>query len=243
MTPSEPEYRLRPVDRVELRLTDGTWAFAQENQIDIAKHWDGLTTANPTLFNGNLLLMVDGGLSNGLFKADLIEVDYASFITWRDWGWCDKAVHDCYGCAVLMSSDGALVMGRMGNHTINAGMIYPPGGSLTREDLLQGGAVDMTASIARELVEETGLAATDATPDGFYMAASDQRIAIGQVLRFNENAETMAARVWEHIAAEAQPELSEVIIMRRLGDVDPQFMPPHARAFSTVVLENTSGAR
>ncbi|NNF78041.1 MAG: NUDIX hydrolase, partial [Rhizobiales bacterium] len=238
-----PEYRLHPVDRVELRLTDGTWAFAQENQRDIANHWEGLTAANPTLFNGNLLLMVNGGLSDGLFKADLIEVDYASFITWRDWGWCDKAVHDCYGCAVLMSADGALVMGRMGNHTINAGMIYPPGGSLTREDLLPGGTVDMTASIARELGEETGLAAAAATPDGFYMAASDQRIAIGQVLRFNENAETLAARVWEHIAAEEQPELSEVIIMRRLGDVDRKFMPPHARAFSSVVLENASAAR
>ena len=243
MTSSEPEYRLHPVDRVELRLTDGTWAFAQENQTEVAKHWQGLTAANPTLFNGNLLLMINGGLSDGLFKADLIEVDYASFITWRDWGWCDQSVHDCYGCAVLMSSDGALVMGRMGTHPINAGMVYPPGGSLTREDLLAGGVVDMTASIARELDEETGLAASDANPDGFYMAASDQRIAIGQVLRFNETAETLAAQIEEHIASEEQPELSEVIIMRRMGDVDPKFMPPHARAFSSVVLENAPGPR
>ncbi len=236
MTSPDPEYRLHPVEQVALRLAAGNWGFAQENRAEIAKHWDALTSTNPTLFNGNLLLMVRGGLSGGIFTADLIEIDYASFITWRDWAWCDKTVHDCYGCAVVMSSDGALLMGRMGAHTMNAGMIYPPGGSLTREDLLPGGAVDMTASIARELAEETGLAASDAVSEGFFMAASDQRIAIGQVLRFEEDAETLAARVRNHIATEDQPELSEMVILRRPGDVALELMPPHARAFSSAML-------
>ncbi len=236
MIPPDPEYRLHPIEHVALRLTGGSWGFAQENRAEIAKHWEGLTSANPALFNGNLLLMVGGGLSGGIFTADLIEIDYASFITWRDWAWCDKTVHDCYGCAVVMSSDGALLMGRMGAHTMNAGMIYPPGGSLTREDLLPGGAVDMTASIARELAEETGLAASDAVSAGFYMAASDQRIAIGQVLRFPETAETLAARVRKHIASEDQPELSEMVILRRPGDAAPSLMPPHAKAFSSAML-------
>lgn len=239
MSPPEPDYRLSPVERVELRLTDDTWSFAAENAAEIADHWADMTAANPTLFNGNVLLMASGGLTNGLFKADLIEVDYASFITWRDWGWCDKSVHDCYGCAVLMSSDGALVMGRMAPHTVNGGMIYPPGGSLTRDDLLPGGKVDMTGSIARELAEETGLAASEAEPGGFYLTASDQRLAIGQVLRFDQTAEELAARIEAHIAAEEQSELSQVIIMRQVSDVDPKIMPPHARALSAAMLENT----
>ena len=243
MSACEPDYRFDPVQRVTLQLTEGSWPFAAENQAEIAAHWQGMTTANPALFNGNLLLMVSGGLSNGLFSADLIEVDYASFITWRDWGWCDKSVHDCYGCAVLVSSDGALVMGRMGAHTVNGGKVYPPGGSLNREDLRAGGQVDLAASIARELHEETGLAASEAEADGFYMVSSDQRIAIGQVLRFNEDAEALAARIQQHISSEAQPELSEVIIMRHADDVDPRKMPPHARAFSSVMLENAPAAR
>lgn len=236
MTTTEPDYRLCPVDQVELRLTTGTWGFARDHQAAIAEHWRELTAANPALFNGTLLLMAGGGLMGGMFKADLIEVDYASFISWRDWGWCDTAVHDCYGSAVVMSCDGALLMGRMGDHTINAGMVYPPGGSLTREDLLPNGEVDMTASIARELYEETGLVATDAACEGVYMAASDQRIAIGQVLRFADDAETLAARVREHIASEDQPELCEVVTLRRPGDVAPELMPPHARAFSSALL-------
>ena len=137
----------------------------------------------------------------------------------------------------------ALVMGRMGNHTVNAGKIYPPGGSLTREDLLPGGAVDLTASIARELDEETGLDATEAKAGGFYMAAFDQRIAIGQVLHFADNAEALAARTEAHIAAEELPELSEAVIIRHMDDLDPELMPPHARAFASAVLENASVAR
>lgn len=237
MTPSEPAYRLDPVERIALRLTDDAWSFAQDNAAEIAKHWAGMTAANPTLFNGNVLLMAGGGLTDGFFQADLIEVDYASFITWRDWGWCDTSVHDCYGCAVIVSSDGALIMGRMASHTVNGGLIYPPGGSLTREDLLPDGSVDMVGSIARELAEETGLDAADADPDGFYLAASDQRLAIGQVLRFALTAEELAARVQSHIASEEQPELSHVIIMRDVTDVDPKLMPPHARALSEAMLE------
>ena len=143
----------------------------------------------------------------------------------------------------MVSSDGALVMGRMAAHTVNGGMIYPPGGSLTREDLHRDGSVDLSASIARELAEETGLAAADAEAGGFFMASSDQRIAIGQVLRFAEDAETLATRVRAHIASEAQPELSEVVVVRHLGEVDANVMPPHARAFSSAVLENACLAR
>lgn len=238
-----PEYRLQPVNRVDLHLIEGAWAFAEENKAEISAHWRGLTAANPTLFNGNLLLMVSGGLTGGQFSASLIEVDYASFITWRDWGWCDTSVHDCYGSALVVSADGALVMGRMAAHTVNGGMIYPPGGSLNREDLRDGGVVDLSASIARELAEETGLDAAEAKQDGFFMAASDQRIAIGEVLRFEEEAECLAERVRGHIANEEQLELSEVIIVRHMAEVDEKVMPPHARAFSSAVLENPSGAR
>ncbi len=238
-----PEYRLHPVNRIELRLVDEAWPFAEAKRAEIAGHWQALTARNPALFNGNILLMVRGGLSGDLFTADLIEVDYASFITWRDWGWCDETVHDCYGSAIIVSSDGALVMGRMGHHTVNAGKIYPPGGSLTREDQVPGGAVDLTVSIARELEEETGLKASDAEVDGFYMAAFDQRIAIGQVLRFAEDAEALAARTRAHIASEELPELSEAVIIRSMADLDPDVMPPHARAFSAALLENLSVAR
>ncbi len=238
-----PEYRLHPVNRIELRLVNETWPFAKANKAEIASHWQALTAQNSSLFNGNILLMVRGGLTGDLFQADLIEVDYASFITWRDWGWCDETVHDCYGSAIVVSSDGALVMGRMGLHTVNAGKIYPPGGSLTREDLLYGGAVDLTASIARELVEETGLNASEAQAGGFYMAAFDQRIAIGQVLRFAEQADALAAQTRAHIAAEELPELSEAVIIRTMADMDPDLMPPHALAFSSALLENASVAR
>lgn len=234
---SSTDYELHRLNALDLTLTDEPWPFAAENDQAIAEHWAGCIAANPKLFNGNVLLMSGGGLEDGCFRANLIEVDYASFLTWRDWGWADKSVHDLYGSAIAVSSEGAMVMGRMAAHTVNAGLIYPPGGSLTREDLLEGNKIDLLGSIARELEEEAGLDAHEATPDGIYVASFDQRIAIGQVLRFPYSNDEMERRLAAFLEAETEPELDRIMLINDIRELEGAKMPPHARAFASVVLE------
>ncbi len=231
------DYELSRLNGIDLTLTDAGWPFAAENAEAIAAHWAECTAAKPKLFNGKVLLMSGGGLEDGRFTADLIEVDYASFLTWRDWGWADKTVYDLYGSAVAVSSDGAMVMGRMAAHTVNAGLIYPPGGSLTREDLLDGNRIDIFGSIARELEEETGLVASEASAERVYIASFDQRIAVGQVLSFPYDAPEMERKLAAFLEQEAEPELDRIMLIGDMAQLADAEMPPHARAFASVVLE------
>ena len=244
MPPAIPEYRLQPVNRVALTLVDGSWPFAEAKRQEIAEHWAQMTAQNPTLFNGNILLMVRGGLADGLFQADLIEVDYASFITWRDWGWCDETVHDCYGSAIVVSCDGALVMGRMGGHTVNAGKVYPPGGSLTREDLLcPEGLWILQPPSPGSWMRKPALMRLKPRPAAFTWPPLTNALPSAKSCALPTDAEALAARTNAHIAAEELPELSEAVIIRRMDELDPDMMPPHARAFASAVLENAPVAR
>src|SRR6266576_268539 len=92
-----------------------------------------------------------------LTRLDLrFEVDFASFIAWRDWGFPDKSVRNCFPMAALRSSDGAFLLGVMGSHTATAGQIYFPAGTPDPNDI-NGNTVDLERGVIRELIEETGL--------------------------------------------------------------------------------------
>ena len=90
------------------------------------------------------------------FSAAYFETDFASFLAWRDWGFPDLHVFNGFGMGALRCSDGAFVLGEMGQHTSNAGRIYFPSGTPDLDDVVDG-AVDISGSVARELEEETGL--------------------------------------------------------------------------------------
>src|SRR5713226_8995453 len=89
-----------------------------------------------------------------------IDAHFASFLAWRDWGFPDGGVFNGFGMGALRCSDGAFVLGEMGEHTANAGRIYFPSGTPDLDDI-RDGAVDISGSIAREVLEETGLAPAD----------------------------------------------------------------------------------
>ena len=97
-------------------------------------------------------------------SASYFEVDFASFLAWRDWGFPDKDVFNGFGMGALRASDGAFVLGEMGEHTANAGRIYFPSGTPDLDDI-RGDALDIAGSVARELEEETGLTPADYQAD------------------------------------------------------------------------------
>jgi 8-oxo-dGTP pyrophosphatase MutT (NUDIX family) len=73
--------------------------------------------------------------------------------------------------AALRGSDGAFLLGEMAHHTINAGQIYFPAGTPDPTDVF-GGRVDLEASARRELLEETGVDASQAAIEGGWTAFS-----------------------------------------------------------------------
>jgi len=218
------------VDRLELAFVPKPWAFAIERRAEIDAYFAGLQREKPALWNGRVLLMHTQVLAEGVLRGAYLETDYASFYAWGHWGWPHAGVHDCFGAAALVSADGAVLLGVMGAHTLNAGQIYFPCGTPDPGDIIDG-KVDLEFSVRRELKEETGLDAAEFTVEpGWTIVVDGAFIVAIKVLRSPLNAEALRARILERLARQRQPELSDIRIVRGPADFDPM-MQAFVRAF------------
>jgi 8-oxo-dGTP pyrophosphatase MutT (NUDIX family) len=218
------------VERLDLRLAPRPWRFADEHRAAIDAHFAGLRRDKPAMWNGRVLLLHQFILSQATLSGAYLETDFASVIAWRDWGWPDRAVHNCFGLAALRAADGAFLVGVMGAHTANAGSIYFPGGTPDPTDVVDG-IVDLHRNVIRELGEETGLRADDVAAEAGWHAVWDgQRIALMKILQSRLPARELRARVMEYLASQAEPELADVRIVRGTADFSPH-MPSFVTTF------------
>src|SRR6266851_1686326 len=151
------------VTTLDLGFHPRPWPFADRRRADIDAHFAIRQGEKPELWNGRILLARNPVFNGDRFSARYFEADFASFLAWRDWGFPDPGVFNGFGMGALRSSDGAFVLGEMAGHTTNAGRIYFPGGTPDPDDVVDG-ALDIVASIAREIEEETGLTQADYHP-------------------------------------------------------------------------------
>src|SRR5262245_10619719 len=102
-----------PITSLDLHLRPGVWAFADAERLRIKDHRRKLTEENPKIWNGEVLICTRVELKGGGLEGDFLKTDYASFVAWRDWGWPDKTVCNVFGSAAVLSSDRAVLYGRM----------------------------------------------------------------------------------------------------------------------------------
>jgi NUDIX domain len=226
------------VDRLELAFKPKPWDFAEKKRAEIAAFWAELTAKKPALWNGRVLLVYRQVMSEGVFRGDYLETDYASFVAWRRWGTLGLGVHDCFSAAAIVSSEGAVLLGEMGAHTANAGAIYFPCGTPDPSDIV-GGRVDLQASVARELKEETGFDITQFAVEPGWTAVVDRQLIVQiKTLRSALTAHELRARMLVHLASEQQPELSNIHIVRSPKDYAPA-MPSFVTAFLDAFFNDT----
>jgi 8-oxo-dGTP pyrophosphatase MutT (NUDIX family) len=220
------------VDRLDLSFSPKPWAFATKKRAEIDAYFAALRREKPALWNGRVLLLHHQLVSGGVFKGDYLETDFASFAAWVAWGRPKASVHDCFGAAAVVSAEGAVLLGVMGAHTYNAGMIYFPCGTPDPGDIVAG-KVDLDLSVRRELKEETGLdAAALSAEAGWTTVVDGALIAQIKFFRSAESAEALRARMLAHLAREMQPELDDIRIVRGPADFD-RAMPRFVTAFLT----------
>jgi 8-oxo-dGTP pyrophosphatase MutT (NUDIX family) len=94
-------------------------------------------------------------------EAEFFATDYANLIAWIDMGQPDPGVANGFAMGALRSADGAFILGRMADHTANAGRLYFPCGTPDLSDVTDVGEVDLASSLVREIEEETGLSADE----------------------------------------------------------------------------------
>ncbi len=212
---------VRHIDGVDLCFTEKPWPFAIERRVEIDAYFAKLLLQKPAMWNGRALVLHAHQVIDGVLRGACLETDYASFTAWSEWGWPAKDVRDCFGAAAMIGADGGILLGVMGDHTFNAGHIYLPCGTPDPRDV-RDGKVDIEFSVGRELKEETGLDISEFTPEpGWTMVTHGSLVALIKVLHSKETAAELRDRILTFNAAEKQPELADIRIVRSSADFDP----------------------
>ncbi len=218
------------VTTLDLTYEPWDWPFASERRAEIDAHFAREKRAKPNIWNGRVLLARGPACLGDRFSASYFDTDFASFLAWRDWGFVDSSVFNCFGMGALRCADGAFVMGEMGPHTSTAGRIYFPAGTPDPDDIV-GDRVDIAGSVARELEEETGLTPADYEAATHWDCISTgAAIALIRILNVGVSAEDLRARIEANLAGQKQPELSAIHLVRARTDISPA-MPIFVAAF------------
>jgi 8-oxo-dGTP pyrophosphatase MutT (NUDIX family) len=225
MTPAA----IHRVTTLDLGFRPRPWPFAEERRGEISAHFDVKAREKP-IWNGRILLARDPVFTEDRLSASYFEADFASFLAWRDWGFPDTDVFNGFGMGALRASDGAFVLGEMGQHTSNAGRIYFPSGTPDLDDI-RDGAVDIAGSVAREVEEETGLAPADYRASAYWdCVVSGRAIAMIRILDVDLTGVALRRRIESNLARQPQPELSAIHLVRELSDLTAA-MPRFVTAF------------
>ncbi|MGA2043496.1 MAG: NUDIX hydrolase [Roseiarcus sp.] len=234
---SAPGGRIVEVAALDLAYAPAPWPFARERAAAIAANWADRLAALPGLFDGRVLLAGSHAYvareGATALRAAFFETDYKSFLAWRDFGYPDRNVSNCFSMAALQGADGGFLLGEMAAHTSSAGAAYFPAGTPDHSDIF-GDRVDLAASARRELLEETGIAPGEVVEaPGWTIVDAPPRIACMKVMRMTEPAQRIQARVDRFLAADPDAELRRMHVVRAMSDLEgircPDFMKDFLR--------------
>jgi 8-oxo-dGTP pyrophosphatase MutT (NUDIX family) len=218
------------VTTLDLRLQPRAWPFAAQRRADIDTHFALRQSEKPQIWNGRVLLGRNPVFTGDRFSSDYFETDFASFLAWRDWGFPDHDVFNGFGMGALRCSDGAFMMGEMGQHTANGGRIYFPSGTPDLDDISED-TVDIAGSVAREVAEETGLTPADYRADAHWdCVVSGVAVAMIRTLHVDSPGDALRARIEANLARQHQPELAAIHLVRKTSDLTAA-MPRFVTAF------------
>jgi len=234
--PSGDEPRCVRLASCSFAVTDWEWPWAAERAETIAQDWARRRALLPQLFQGPIYMLSKQAIDGAALTGTLFKTDFSSFLYWRDHRDEEKNVFETFGASLIRSAEGHVLLGRQGPGQLNSGRVYPPSGLIDNDDLHEG-AIDIDASIERELAEETGLTPglLERVP-GYIAAVSEWQVAVAIEWRSPLAAEVLRQRILGFIDTDAQPELDDIVIVRQRSDIDARAMPGHAQALLRTLL-------
>lgn len=228
---------VRRVSSCRLHVGRRSWGYAERHRAEALAEFERQRAANAGYFNGEIQIMVDHQVADGCFIGEFARSDFASFIYWRANGHPDDTVRDCFGCAVVRASDGAVLLGVQSAGNLNAGRAYFPSGFIDAADVRSDGSIDIDGSIVREITEETGIAVAALTRQpGYVLVATDASIAVAVEYRSPLTSQQLRSAALRHLAREAAPELSDVLLVRAVSDLEDRQTTPHVLPLLAALL-------
>lgn len=198
------------ISGIDMRVEPGRHSFDIAQEAEIAENWQREQAANPSLYNGDIVLQEEISLHGDLVTARARMSNFATLLWWRRQAQPTSG-QMLVASAVPISSDGAAIVIRMAPHTANPGLVYFAAGSLDGSDLRPDGSVDVLGSMGRELREETGLNVDDAQADPVLRAVSiGTWFYVFRFYRFPWTATEICGRVEAHMAVDPDPEIDAV---------------------------------
>ena len=216
-----------PAPRFDLKLVEGAWAFADENADAIDAHWAKESAKNPAIFNGKVLVAIRSGLrDDGTYFGEHLSVDFKAFLAWRDWGFGLEHGCNIFGSALICPADGGIIMGVMGDHTSNPGLIYPASGTLDLSDVGPDGTIDIEASMQREMLEETGLSADMFERGNAFVIAETARVSVARQFHSKLDAQILLGEIRANLETQTDRELADIAYITKATEMsDAIFLP------------------
>ena len=220
---------IRQLATVSLTVAPERWTFENQNHSRIEKFWMKASEENPALHNGQVYMLSQWSLKSDRLEGIVQPASYASFLYWRERGYPETGARNCFGSSILESREGHVLFGRMGPRTATAGLVYPVGGSFGDEDVREGMLL-VDTNIERELLEETGLRPQQAQREERYICVEEgPRISLAARFIFDCTSSDLRQCIRAHIDMCDDPELDEIVILRRRAFARHHRMPEFAR--------------
>jgi len=225
------------IDQCALSLSEEPWSYAEDHRDGIAAYWQGALIERPKMFDGTVHVLTAHALYRGALNGTFTRTDFKSFLYWREHGF-EGPTRDGFGSSLIRSSDGCVLLGRQSEGNLNSGLAYPPSGLIDASDTTAG-RVDIDASIARELEEETGLTQAELKRrPGYVVTFAGPLVSIAIEWRSELRAVALRRRILDHVARQPEPELAHVVIVRSAGDIDNPIIMPYAKAKLRLALSS-----
>lgn len=218
------------IDAIDIALVDGAHPWEERHADAIAANWLAEQAANPRLFNGRMTMISALALDGATLTGTTHAIDFSTFLYWRKAADRAGAAH-VFAYAMPVAADGRLIAVKMAAHTANPGLNYFAAGSFEPGDF-PGGRMDFAANAHREVREETGIDLDGVRADrGFVLARAGGALVVARRYWLEDDAETIAARIRAHVAADPDPEVEGPVI------IEPGTTPEPTTRHMRLVLE------
>ena len=149
---------IHPLEKeIRIRFSGNKVKLPEMLNQEIEKHWQGLISNNPKLFNGEVFTVTNVSETDKTINVDIDETNYAYYLyDIRRNGPGPSGIRLIHSSVIPITSDSKILIGSMNDHTKLPGNVQFCGGGLDFDDI-KDNEVDIDHNTKKELGEELGI--------------------------------------------------------------------------------------